>query len=133
MDLLGKPIAASNAICIPTAVYALPGSTGYAWQTLREFGDMGWQAFGVLELTALPSVLEEHWLPAVEAADILIVGGGNTGYLSYWMHASGFAEKLPALLRTKVYLGVSAGSMVVTHSLNVNREALQKTGIYLTR
>jgi dipeptidase E len=66
----------------------------------------------------------------VEAADIIIVGGGNTGYLSYWLHESGLAKKLPELLQGKVYMGVSAGSGMVTHSLNVNREVLAKTGIY---
>ncbi len=49
VDLLGKPIAESKAICIPTAIYALPGSNGYAWQTLSELGDMGWQECGCAE------------------------------------------------------------------------------------
>jgi len=91
---------------------------------------MAWQRFGVLELTALPTLLEEHLLPALEAADLIIVGGGNGGYLSYWMQASGLAERLPELLEARVYLGVSAGSLLVTHGLNVDRQRLQETGIY---
>ncbi len=130
VDLLGKPIAESKAICIPTAIYALRGGNGYAWQELKELAEMGWEEFGVLELTALPSILEEHWLPDVETADIIIVGGGNTGYLSYWMQESGLAQKLPELLKTKVYMGISAGGGMVTHSLNINHERLKKTGSY---
>ena len=130
VDLLGKPIAESKAICIPTAIYASPGGNGYAWQMLKELAEMGWEEFGVLELTALPSILEEHWLPAVEASDILIIGGGNTGYLSYWMQESGLTKKLPELLKNKVYMGISAGGGMVTHSLNINYEHLKKTGIY---
>ena len=130
VDLLGKPIAQSKAICIPTAIYALPGGNGYAWRELHELNELGWQEFGVLELTTMPSILEEHWLPAVEAADIIIVGGGNTGYLSYWMQESGLFKKLPELLKDKVYMGISAGGAMVTHSLNANREELEKTGIY---
>jgi dipeptidase E len=130
VDLLGKSIDESKAICIPTAIYALAGGNGFAWQELKELAEMGWEEFGVLELTALPSILEEHWLPAVEAADIIIVGGGNTGYLSYWMHESGLANKLPGLLKAKVYMGISAGGGMVTHSLNINHEHLKKTGIY---
>ena len=130
VDLLGKPIAESIAICIPTAIYALPGGNGYSWQMLRELHEMGWKEFGVLELTALPSILEEHWLPAVEAADVIIVGGGNTGYLSYWMQESGFAKRLPRLLKEKVYMGISAGGAMVTHSLNVSYEELKKTSTY---
>jgi len=130
VDLLGKPIAQSKALCVPTAIYASPGGNGYAWRELKELGELGWQEFGVLELTALPSSTEAYWLPALEAADVIIVGGGNTGYLSYWMHESGLAEKLPELLKNKVYMGISAGGVMVTHSLNISHEQLENTGIY---
>lgn len=130
VDLLGKPIAESSAVCVPTAIYAMPGGSGFAWQELREFGQLGWQALAVLELTALPSLPDEHWLPALEAADAIIVGGGNGGYLCYWMQASGLAARLPALLKDKVYRGVSAGSMLVTHSFQVDPDELKRTGIY---
>jgi len=66
----------------------------------------------------------------VETADIIIVGGGNTGYLSYWMQESGLAKKLPELLKNKVYMGISAGGGMLTHSLNIDHERLEKTGIY---
>ncbi|HEY0734910.1 MAG TPA: Type 1 glutamine amidotransferase-like domain-containing protein [Herpetosiphonaceae bacterium] len=130
VDLLGKPIDEAKALCIPTAIYAASEGTEYAWWMLSQTASMGWQKFGVLELTALPSILEEHWLPAVEAADIIIVGGGTTGYLSYWFQESGFATRLPELLKNTVYLGVSAGSMVVTHSLYVNPDMLAERGIF---
>lgn len=130
VELLGKPIAEAKAICIPTAVYAGAEGTKYAWWLLSQAAGMGWQEFGVLELTALPSILEEHWLPAVAAADIIIVGGGTTGYLSYWFQESGFAARLPELIKDKVYLGVSAGSMVVTHSLYANPDVLAESGIF---
>src|SRR3712207_7676556 len=35
VDLLGKPVAESKAVCVPTAIYALLGGNGYAWQVLR--------------------------------------------------------------------------------------------------
>jgi dipeptidase E len=129
-NMLNKPISQSNVVCIPTAVYALVGGSGYAWQVLRDLADMKWQEFGVLELTAMPSLMEEHWLPTLQAADVIWVGGGNTIYLSYWMQKSGLAEKLPELLRKAIYVGVSAGSMIMTHSLNINHEELAETGIY---
>jgi dipeptidase E len=129
LDLLGKPIEQSKALCVPTAIYALAGGNGYSWAMLKEL-ELGWQEYGVLELTALPSLLEEHWLPAVEAADVIIVGGGNGFYLSYWLQQSRLAQKLPELLKNKVYVGVSAGSAIVTHSINVNRSKLEKTGVY---
>ncbi len=119
VDLLGKPIAESSAICIPTAVYAIPGGAAHAWRFLRGVGttplcDLGWKSLGVLELTALPSIKEEQWVPMVKETDALLVGGGDPLYLCYWMRQSGLAYLLPSLLREMVYVGVSAGSMVVT-------------------
>lgn len=106
-DLLAKPIAESNIVCIPTAIYPIPGGNGFAWQVLKELGEMGPKELAILELTTMPSILEEHWLPTLEAADIIWVGGGITLYLSYWMQTSGFANKLPELLKKAVYVGVS--------------------------
>ena len=131
VDLLGKPFSEAKALCVPTAIYAFPGGLNYAWEILQETSKLGWKTFGVLELTALPSLLETDWLPTVEAADVILVGGGNTGYLSYWMQKSGLGDKLPALLKNKVYVGTSAGSMIVTDHLNIDRDRLEKTGIYL--
>ena len=68
---------------------------------------------GVLELTALPSIDKEHWVPMVQQTDVLLVNGGDPMYLSYWMRQSGLADLLPSLRET-VYVAVSAGSMVVT-------------------
>lgn len=130
INLLGGSISNFEAVFVPTAIYAQSGGGGYAWQELNELGKEGWHKFGVLELTALTSIPDEYWLPMVEEADVFIVGGGNTGYLSYWLQKSGLAEKLPEFLQDKVYLGISAGGMMVTHSLNVNSEKLEKTGIY---
>ncbi len=129
VELLGKPIDQCKAVCIPTAIYALPDGVGDAWLTLRAL-DLGWAEYGALELTALPTLPEDCWLPALEAVDCVIVGGGNGGYLNHWMHASGLGARLPALLRDKLYLGVSAGSVVATHSFQADPVALAERGIY---
>ena len=129
-DLTKKPISNCKVVFIPTAIYAMPDGDHYAWEGLQEQAKIGWTQLGVLELTALPSLREEHWLPALQAANVIMVGGGNTPFLCYWMHQSGLAQKLPDLLKSAVYVGVSAGSMVVSHSFNVNQETLQKIGIF---
>ena len=69
-------------------------------------------SLGVLELTALPSLKQETWLPTVQAADVLLVNGGDPLYLCYWMRQSGLADLLPSL--DIVYVGLSAGSMIMT-------------------
>jgi dipeptidase E len=118
-ELLGKPIAESSALCIPTAAYACPGGAGMAYRFIRGSAasplcELDWKSLGVLELTALPSIKEEHWVPMIQEADALLVWGGDVLYLCYWIRQSGLADLLPSLPRETVYVGVSAGSMVVT-------------------
>jgi dipeptidase E len=123
LDLLGKPIAESSALCIPTGSYAQPmAGPGRAWNFIsgREpetpMCELGWKSLGVLELTALPSISEGHWVPLVQQTDVLLVNGGDPLYLSYWMRQSGLAELLPSL-RELVYVGLSAGSMVMAPNI----------------
>ena len=119
VELLGKPIANSNALCLPTAGYGHPqGSPAGAWRFITgrsttPMCELGWKSLGVLELTALPSLEKERWVSWVREADVLLVGGGDALYLSYWMRQSGLADLLPSL-PTTVWVGLSAGSMVMT-------------------
>jgi dipeptidase E len=117
VDLLGKPIGESNALCIPTAIYAFPGGAGKAWQLITgraasPLCELGWKSLGVLELTALPSIEGAHWTNVVQETDALLVGGGDPLYLCDWIHQSGLADLLPSLRET-VWVGVSAGSLVM--------------------
>lgn len=119
VDLLGKPIAESSALIIPTAIYPFPGGAGMAWRAIRGVAasplcELGWKSLGVLELTALPSIDDEAWIPTVQETDALLVWGGDPLYLSHWMRQSGLAGLLPSLRRETVYVGVSAGSMAAT-------------------
>jgi len=119
VDLLGKPIADSSALCIPTAGYGHPqGSPDGAWrfisgQSSTPMCELGWKSLGVLELTALPSIDEERWVPWIRETDVLLVNGGDALYLCHWMRQSGLADLLPSLHET-VWVGLSAGSMVMT-------------------
>ncbi len=131
VDLLGKPISESSALFVPTAIYAYPEGIKNGWQVLKSQGELGWKALGILELTALPSLPKELWLSQVTEVDAILVGGGNKFYLSYWMEKSGLFETLPELIEQgKIYVGMSAGSMMVTPALNFNQDYFQKTGIY---
>ena len=59
--------------------------------------ELGWKSLGVLELTALPSIDEDHWVPMVQETDALLVAGGDALYLCHWMRQSGLADLLPSL------------------------------------
>src|SRR5262249_751241 len=119
VDLLGKPIAESDALCIPTAQYGHPALTpDGAWrfisgQSPLPMCGLGWKSVGVLELTALPSIEAERWLSWVRDTDVLVGAGGDVLYLCYWMRESGLADLIPTLSEV-VWVGLSAGSMVMT-------------------
>jgi dipeptidase E len=121
VDLLGKPIAESSALCVPTATHAM-GLPEQAWKFVcgkeprTPMCELGWASLGLLELTALPSIDEENWVPIVREADVLLVNGGDPMYLCYWMRQSGLAELLPSLQET-VYVGLSAGSIVMAPNI----------------
>jgi dipeptidase E len=120
VQLLGKPVDECQALCVPTAQWGHPmcGPTtvqGFvaANPVFRYLSGLGWKSLGVLELTALPSIGEERWVPWVRDADVLLVDGGDATYLCHWMRESGLADQLPSL-PDLVWVGVSAGSMVMT-------------------
>lgn len=119
VDLLGKPIAESSALLIPTAEWGHPWCTPQsAWRFVSghspaPMADLGWASLGLLELTALPGMRTERWHPWVKEADALLVDGGDAHHLAHWMRESGLADLLPSLDET-VWVGVSAGSMVMT-------------------
>ncbi|WCT11753.1 Type 1 glutamine amidotransferase-like domain-containing protein [Mucilaginibacter jinjuensis] len=117
--LLGKPIAEANALFIPTAVYGIPNGGDILRRVIcgtlgDPFCELGWKSLSLFELTTLPSLKKEFWLSTLNETDALLVGGGDCQYLTYWMKQSGVADLLPSLLQKVVYVGLSAGSMIMT-------------------
>ena len=46
-ELLGKPIAESSALYIPTAIYPFPGGAAMAWRLIRgPLCELGWKSLG---------------------------------------------------------------------------------------
>ncbi|MEO6571919.1 MAG: Type 1 glutamine amidotransferase-like domain-containing protein [Ilumatobacteraceae bacterium] len=120
VELLGRPVEDCTALCIPTAMYGHPhaGPGENAWEFVagrseQPMAELGWKSVGLIELTALPSIDPERWVPLVRATDVLLVSGGDALYLCHWMRECGLADMLASLDDT-VWLGMSAGSMVMT-------------------
>lgn len=121
VDLLGKPLSESNALCIPTAMYGHPwvGPGEKVWSFISgqepraPMCELGWKSLGVLELTALPSIDRALWVPKVLETDVLLVAGGDALYLCHWLRQSGLVDLFPELDKM-VWVGLSAGSMVMT-------------------
>jgi len=119
VEMLDKPIGECRALCVPTGGWGHPWCNPYSvrrsivGETPSDLCNLGWKSVGVLELTALPSVGRDRWIPWVQEADVLLVDGGDATYLAHWMRESGLAELLPSMPQ-KVWVGLSAGSMVLT-------------------
>jgi len=65
VELRGKPIAESSALCIPAGVQPFPGGPSHVYRfisgsTAGAMCGSGWKSLGVLELTALPSIRKDQ-------------------------------------------------------------------------
>ena len=125
-ELIGKDPKDTKVAFIPTA--ANPERSNKEWliNDLYRIKEQGY-AVDIIELTAVkPSELQT----ILQHFDAIFVGGGNTFYLSYWMQKVGLFDLLPKLLKTKVYAGISAGSMVAGRSLVLSSQALSNPEAY---
>jgi len=124
VDLLGKPIAECDALCITTASYGYTFmGPGLAYKFVTKTADtpmlgLGWKSMGLLELSVLSTLGKENWAPLVHNADVLLVNGGETMFLAHWLRESGLAEMLPTL--DIVWVGLSAGSVVMAPRIGHN-------------
>lgn len=113
-ELAGKNFEDISIVYIPTAANLERGDKGWLIDSLVQLQRLNFKQIEIADISAVP---ESIWRPKLEEADILFFEGGNTYHLMEWFNKSGLATLLPALLKNKVYVGVSAGSMVTNPSL----------------
>lgn len=116
--LVGKPPQQTHLAFVPTAANVEKDDKGWLIDDLVNIKKQQFSAVDIVDISALPKTL---WLPRITAADILVFGGGNTFHLMYWLKRSGLSEFLPGLLRRRVYVGISAGSMVASRHLSLSQ------------
>lgn len=108
-DLVGKKPEDTSLVFIPTASNIEMGDKDWLINDLINIRNQNFKSVAVTDISA---VEESIWRPQMEEADVLFFGGGNTYHLMRWINKSGLVKILPELLKTKVYVGLSAGSMV---------------------
>ncbi len=113
-ELLGKPFSQTSIAFIPTAANVDVGDKSWLIDDLSNIKKLNLKSIDIVDISAVP---KEIWLPRLEAADVLFFSGGITPHLMYWMKKSGLANLLPELLKTRVYAGISAGSMVTNPTI----------------
>ncbi len=82
---------------------------------------------GFIDIVSLADLTKEQILERLEYADVIFVGGGNAFYLSYMLEKHDIFDELPKLLGTRIYAGISAGSMIATQSLRTTSGAIKNT------
>ncbi len=130
-DMLGRPTKDLTLAVIPTA--SNPDTGDKSWvldETLLQPYKMGWKHFYIVDLAAVNSLDKSVWWPQLQQADVILVGGGSVFYLSYWMQKAGLFDALPDWLKSKVYVGISAGSQVICSDLYASIEAIEQSGVF---
>lgn len=110
-DLVQKPFTETKVAFIPTAANLEPGDKTWFIENLTQLQELGFSSIDIVDISALP---QKIWLERLKEVDVLYVSGGNTYHLMYWFKQSGLSEILPELLNSKVYVGVSAGTVIAT-------------------
>jgi dipeptidase E len=113
-DMLGKPFGSSNVVCIPTASVAEPGDHGWLVADMSRLHGLGWREFDVLELNGLPRRMV---LDRLLHADVIYVEGGSHYHLARSITGNGLADGFLQALHGRVYVGMSAGSMIFSRNL----------------
>ncbi len=113
-ELVARPFDTVNLTFIPTAANVEFGDKSWLIDNYNECMKLGFRQLDIVDISAIP---KDMMLARLDQTDILMFGGGDTAHLMYWLEKSGLKEMLPGMLETKLYVGISAGSMVATKNL----------------
>lgn len=118
--LLEKSVYKTKVSFIITASNGEPGDKKWVLNDLNSLYKIGVAEVDIIDIASLSKA---EYLPRLEWANVIWIEGGNTRFLMYHINRSGLVEELPELLKTRTYVGVSAGSMVVGECLPKDAEA----------
>ncbi|WP_328685906.1 peptidase E [Streptomyces sp. NBC_01261] len=113
-DMLGKPFRSANVVFVPTASVAQPGDHGWVVEDMNRLHRLDWREFDILELNGLPRQLV---VDRLLHADVIYAEGGNPYHLARSITANGLTDVFLEVLESRVYVGASAGSMILSRHL----------------
>ena len=119
IDLVGKKAEEINLAFIPTAANVEGHDKGWFIDNLYQLKQQKYKRIDIVDISALP---KWNWQSRLETADVLFFSGGVTSHLMHWVEESGLKELLPELLKTRAYVGVSAGSIIVSPTLALSNK-----------
>ena len=124
--LAGKPFSELKIGFIPSAAFG-DQSADKSW-LIRDMNRLV-ERGATVAVISLSDCTSEEIASQLAPVDVIFVGGGDTFYLSWIMQQKGLFEFIPQLLETKVYAGISAGSMIATSDLMTVSYAIKAGGV----
>lgn len=116
LAMADKPADQLKVAFIPTAANVEEGNKAdwffRQYEELRQYG-ISW--IDMVDFSAA----DVDWRTRLDQCDVLYVTGGNTFYLLDQVRRQGFDTYLEKALESKVYVGGSASSILMTPSINV--------------
>jgi dipeptidase E len=109
-ELVGKD-ASEISLAVINEGYAVEAGD-HSW-VIDELATLRSTFGGIIEIVNLLALDKETVRDRLSFVDVVYVVGGNTDYLMHVFKKTGFDKILTELLKTKVYVGSSAGSMVI--------------------
>lgn len=114
-QLAGRTPAKTRVAFIPTAANVEAGEKSWFITQLTDLQKFGYEWIDVVD----PSADGVSWQERLQQAHAIFVSGGNTFHLLDQYHRTGFGKWLTKNLGDKVYVGVSAGSIIAAPSIDV--------------
>jgi len=126
-DLLGKKPEATAVTFVPTAANVELGDKGWLIDDLVNLKRLNFKSIDIADISAIDRTL---WFTKMTRADVLYFGGGKRYHLMQWILRSGLIEELPGLLESRVYVGMSAGSMITGRKLRLEFSHMVTEGAF---
>ncbi|MDH3324580.1 MAG: Type 1 glutamine amidotransferase-like domain-containing protein [Candidatus Peregrinibacteria bacterium] len=112
-SLSNEPLKNLKIAFIPTASHLERGDKSWLIKDLKKCQEL----FASVDIVDFAVLDKDQLLDRLKDTDLIYVEGGNTGFLMHWILEKGLDKILPKLLKEKIYVGVSAGSIIMTPNL----------------
>lgn len=104
---------------IPTAANVEEGEKDWLIKNYNQCEELG-----TVDIVDISAVERKIWLPRLEKSNVIFFGGGNTGHLMREIRKTGLDLELSRLLKTRIYVGISAGSVAASKKISASQEFL---------
>lgn len=107
--LVNKPLTETSVLFVPTAANTQGEDKRWVIGNLKDLEKYNFKSIDILDIAA---VSKDVWQKRFQEKDVICFGGGNEKYLAEVFEKVGMKDFILSLPENKIYVGISAGSMV---------------------